>query len=98
MAVTFIPNPTLPAQVKIDPGVGAALAVVGSEALAFVVDHAPVLTGRLKNSIRQESIPGNGQRISVNVDYWLFPEYGTVNMDPEPYLRPALSAIGVNLL
>jgi HK97 gp10 family phage protein len=97
MAFTFIPNPTIAAQIKADPEVGANIMEVGEEALAFARDHAPVDTGTLRNSLRIERVEGNGARVSVNVDYWLFPEYGTVNMAAQPYLRPGLTAVGVNL-
>ena len=55
--------------------------------------------GDLKNSIRSDLVSGNVARISVNVSYWNFPEYGTSNPDypTTPYLRPALSALGLNL-
>lgn len=98
MATLFVPNPTLVAQVKIDPGIGQTMAEVGEEALRAAEGFAPVESGALKDSLRRDAIPGNGQRISVNVDYWIFPEYGTVNMDAQPYLRPSLTAVGVNLI
>jgi HK97 gp10 family phage protein len=96
-AFVFIPDPTIAAQIKVDPEVGAAVGRVGAEALSFSKDHAPVETGALRSSMRVERIEGNGARVSVNVDYWLFPEFGTVNMTARPYLRPALSALGLNL-
>jgi HK97 gp10 family phage protein len=97
MAVLFIPDPTLVAQIYVDPEIGVTMAAIGEEALAFAQDHAPVETGALKRSLRRDSIPGNGQRISVNVDYWHFPEYGTSRMASQSYLRSALSAVGLNL-
>lgn len=97
MPAAFIMNPTLPAQIKVDPTVGAAMMLAGAEMLAFARDHAPVQTGALRNSLRIERASGNGARLSVNVDYWLFPEFGTSEMPATPYLRPALSAIGANL-
>lgn len=97
MATVFVMNPAYPAQIKVDPGVGAMMMEVGAEALAFAQDHAPVETGALKASLTLEHVSGNVARVSVNVDYWLFPEYGTVNMPAEPYLRPALAATGAHL-
>jgi len=73
------------------------MAVIGNEVLQFAQDHAPVDTGALRSSLRMERIEGNGQRVSVNVDYWLFPEYGTFAMAAQPYLRPALTATGMNI-
>jgi len=93
----FIPDPTLAAQIKVDPEIGATLAVIGNEALQSAQDHAPVLSGKLKRSLRVERIEGNGARVSVNVDYWNFPEYGTSEMPATPYLRPALTAVGLNI-
>lgn len=97
MAVLFVMNPTLPAQVKVDPGIGVTMLALANEVLQSAQDLAPVQTGALKASLRVELAEGNAGRVSVNVDYWLFPEFGTSKMDAEPYLRPALTASGANL-
>jgi hypothetical protein len=97
MATVFIPSPTLVAQVRVDPMIAMTMEMLG-EAYLFETDRlAPVgETGRLKASLRNDPIPGNGRRISVNVDYWFFPEYG-VNQRPQPYLRVPLTSLGFNL-
>lgn len=54
-------------------------------------------TGALYRGIGSEAHDGEG-RVTVNrdgqpgdsEDIWSFVEFGTVNMDAEPYLRPAL--------
>lgn len=97
MTFLFVPDPTIAAQIKVDPEVGVAIGVVAAEALREAQSLAPVDTGRLRNSLRVERVEGNGWRVSVNVDYWNFPEYGTVNMAATPYLRPSLTAVGLGV-
>ncbi len=47
--------------------------------------YAPVDTGRLRNSIHRE-----GDSIVVSAPYAGYVEFGTRNMAPQPFLRPAL--------
>ena len=99
MAVTFVPSPYLVAQVKVDPGIGSAMEMIGEAYLDVSRDLAPVgETGDLKASLRRDAIPGNGQRISVNVDYWNFPEFGMRNRNytRTPYLRPPMMILGLH--
>jgi HK97 gp10 family phage protein len=49
---------------------------------------APVDTGALR-----ESIQAGPDNVTVGVPYAGFVEYGTVNMPPEPYLRPAADTV-----
>lgn len=96
MAFTYVPNPAIEAEILTDATVHVAIMEVGAEVLAFAQDHAPVETGALRRSLDLES-EGSGARVSVNVDYWAFPEYGTSRMDAQPYLRPALTACGLHV-
>lgn len=49
---------------------------------------APVDTGALRDSIQ-----ANPDSVTVGVEYAGFVEYGTVNMPPEPFLRPAADTV-----
>jgi hypothetical protein len=93
----FVPDPTLWKQIQVDPGIGRSMERVAQEALRVAQNLAPVgETGDLKQSLHIEAGEGNSVSVVVAVDYWLFPEYG-VNQPPQPYLRPALSAVGLKL-
>jgi hypothetical protein len=56
--------------------------------------YVPVLSGRLRGTIRPEHGDGWGRvhfgDVSGGVDYHLYVEYGTSRMDAQPYARPAL--------
>lgn len=54
-------------------------------------------TGNLKKSGKVTAVKGGGARIQFTVRYAGFVEFGTVFMDPEPYLRPALDSVGFEL-
>lgn len=95
--MTFIPNPNLARELKTDAAVRGAMDEVGEAALEAARELAPVASGALRDSLKVERIEDGGVRLSVNVDYWLFPEFGTVFMAPEPYLRPSLSAVGLGV-
>lgn len=86
-----------------DKAVESALTKAGVIVEAQAVRNAPVDTGRLKGSItwatmREGSADGVSRpdrkgvvHIGTNVDYAQHVEYGTVKMDMQPYLRPALA-------
>lgn len=93
----FIPNPLVGAAIVVDPEFQARMELIGQEALSFARDHAPVATGNLRDSLKVERLSNGGRRVSTDVDYWLFPEFGTVNMPAEPYLRPTLTALGLRV-
>ena len=95
-SIVFVPNPLLETAIKMDPGVQAGMARVGDVALAELRSRIPVLTGALLASARIERVNGE-QRLVVGTDHWLFPEYGTSKMAPEPYLRPTLTALGLGI-
>jgi len=50
---------------------------------------APVDTGNLRSSITFV-VEGLVALIGTNVEYAPYPEFGTVNMKPQPYLRSGL--------
>lgn len=50
---------------------------------------APVDTGNLRSSIKTTPII-MGAEVGPHADYGAYVEFGTVNMDAQPYLRPAL--------
>lgn len=62
----------------------AALVVLGGAQL-----RAPVDTGRLRASLAYE-VTGDAAFVGTNVEYAPHVEYGTVKMEAQPYLRPAL--------
>lgn len=53
--------------------------------------RAPVSTGRLKWSIRFIKNKSGDYVIEVGVDYASFVEYGTVKMQAQPFLTPAIN-------
>jgi len=93
----FIPNPNLEQEIKSDSGVRRAMDEVGDAGLEELKERIPVDSGALLASATIIRLEDAGQRLQVSVDYWGFPEYGTENMPAQPYLRPTLSALGLNL-
>lgn len=71
------------------------MANIGRTAVQVAQTYAPKRTGRLAMSIHfvvdhaQHSV-----EIAVGAPYGIFVEYGTRYMRPQPYLRPALNALG----
>lgn len=61
----------------------------GEELVDGMQAAAPVLTGRLRDSIDQVE-PGG---IAITAPYWRFVEYGTARMAPQPFIRPAMQRI-----
>ena len=59
--------------------------------------NAPVDTGRLRSSITYNMIDLPGQLpkavVGTNVDYAPFVEFGTEDMEAQPFLRPALNRL-----
>lgn len=56
--------------------------------------YCPVLTGKLKSTIREDHGDGYGRvwcgNVAEGVDYHIYQEYGTRYMSAQPYMRPAL--------
>jgi len=96
--VSFILNPTIAAQLYADPFFLGVMGLIGEEAFEFMRGHIPVGETRdLYESARHTKLPRGVQRLSVDEPYWLYPEFGTENMDAEPYLRPTLTAFGLHV-
>lgn len=56
---------------------------------------APVLTGELKSKIRQTEFATEdnlGVAVESGAEHSLFVEFGTVNMDAQPFLTPAFES------
>lgn len=66
-------------------------ALVEGERMAKTL--CPVDTGRLRASIAWEQIQPNIVFLGTDVEYAEFIEYGTINMSPRPYIRPAAVAV-----
>lgn len=66
----------------------AMKSVLAQEVEAGAKAQAPVLTGALR-----DSIAAGPDNVTVGVEYAGFVEYGTVNMPPEPFLRPAADTV-----
>ena len=62
--------------------------------LAYAIATAPVDTGAYKRSLRMEALGSavSGYRISANVDYAVYVEFGTRKMDAYHTLATALDA------
>jgi HK97 gp10 family phage protein len=74
----------------LERGIKTACIVVQADA----VDLVPVDTGLLKNSIHNDTERKQSEVIGyvgTNTEYAPFQEYGTVKMDAQPYLKPALN-------
>jgi len=71
------------------------LEILVDEVKETAKDNAPVLTGALKNSI--EVFDGADEKEkyvgSKTIPYALIQELGTVDMEPNAYLRPALDEV-----
>lgn len=96
MAANFIPNRFIKPQLLVDPELQAMMEVLGNQARESAERDAPVLTGRLKASIRVERTSDGGRRIIADVPYAIFVEYGTSDTPMQPFLRPALSKLGLH--
>jgi HK97 gp10 family phage protein len=84
------------ALVKIGPEESAAIVLelcvkVKAQARAL----APVAKGRLKGSIDYEVKKAEGF-VGSPVEYAIYQEFGTRNIAPQPYLRPAIASVVYN--
>jgi hypothetical protein len=94
MAVTIIPNPLVAVQILASPELALAMELVGDAALEIVQQDVPVDTGELRDSLYVERI-GPGRRIGASADHAMPVEFGTSDMAAQPFLRPALSKLGI---
>ena len=64
----------------------------GLTAERFAKKLAPYDTGNLRNSITHEVYDGEpAVYIGTNVEYAPYQELGTINMDAQPFLKPAVA-------
>src|SRR5437773_2523452 len=77
-----IPEVQLELEARVQELADHAAEITAEEARA----RAPVLTGRLRDSIGAE-----GGRVTVGAPYAAFVEYGTAHNAAEPFLTPAVS-------
>lgn len=61
----------------------------GMVAEAYASDYCPVDTGRLRASITYDT-DEDTMYVGTNVEYAPYVELGTVKMQAQPYLRPAI--------
>lgn len=94
----FVPNPRVAIAMLADAEFQARMEAVGVVALEEAKQRAPVgETGNLRDSLKVERLSNGGRRVSANVDYWGFVEYGTSEMSAQPYLRSTLTALGLRV-
>jgi len=93
--MTLIVNPFVGELIKADPEVRHHVHEAAEEMAEVARQNAPVDTGELRDSIHVED-EGEGSRVVVGTDHWIFPEFGTVDMAPEPYMRPAVDQVGLH--
>lgn len=55
------------------------------EATTMCKDEAPVDTGALRDGISSQQSDLEG-KITSAVDYWVYVNYGTINMQPQPFV------------
>lgn len=68
------------------------LETCGLVAEGYAKKLAPVDTGNLRNSITHEVDDGEpAVYIGTNVEYAPYQELGTINMDANPFLKPAVA-------
>jgi HK97 gp10 family phage protein len=82
--VSDLATAPLRAQVECALAVRKAARTIEREAKAL----APVRTGHLKNSIHSQ-VRGLAGFVRASTSYANYVEYGTSEMAPEPYMRPA---------
>lgn len=92
--VTFVPDPSMEAGLA---GVAASFEErLGPKAVEEAKRKVPVVTGRLRDSIKYRITIEDGipiLEIFAETSYAGYVELGTAEMSPEPYLRPALHGI-----
>lgn len=81
-------------EVLVRAGIAEAQAAAANDTTTLAKRLCPVDTGRLRSSIRPRISAGDlSAEVYTDVEYAGYVEYGTVNMQAEPYLRPAWEAI-----
>lgn len=96
-SVTFIPDlPAIAAMAAPGGMVYQFLEGKANEVKGIAEFLAPKLTGALAGSLFVQPFSdgdGIGFEIGTPLDYGLYQELGTINHGPQPFLRPALSAV-----
>lgn len=92
MSFIFLPNPLLDFQLRTvsakDTYDAALKILAAAQALCPIGE-----TGELYDSLHAEKGPVGISYVIAGTDHWIFPEFGSWNYGPEPYLRPALDSV-----
>jgi HK97 gp10 family phage protein len=93
MMAEIVPSPFLARRVAeiAKPGIHN-IAERGAE---VAKGNAPVDTGEMRDSIHVEDTD-EGSQVVVGTDHWIFPEFGTIYMAAEPFMRPLIEELGLN--
>ncbi len=68
---------------------------IAQKVVTIAKTYAPVDTGMLRASIGFDyNLASHTLVFTVDAPYGIFQEYGTRNIRPHPYLRPALNTVG----
>lgn len=68
-----------------------AFTAAGVELQLSARASAPIRTGNLRSSIQVGPASAQGVQVEAGADYAGYVEFGTVNMQSRPYLRPNIS-------
>lgn len=75
------------------------MTVIKEAGVAIAKQYVPVDTGALRETIEGE-VDKLAKAVIIRlkagdnqVDYSVYPEFGTIHMDAQPYMRPAMQAI-----
>lgn len=95
--LTWIPEPSgFDSMMRANGVVGRFLKDRTEEMLQYAKGFAPVDTGDLQRSLTTQYGKWEGGiwgEVYTDVEYALYQEYGTVNHEATPFLRPALEAV-----
>lgn len=78
---------------EVDALVTVLVAKIAKDIEAWAKVHAPIDTGFLRGSIRAEAESSHSWRVIVGAEYGAYVELGTVNMEAQPYLMPAVEMV-----
>lgn len=93
--MNFIPNPLAESIAK--ELAADDIADIAEQGLEIARRLVPVDTGALRDSLHLEDADEEGgKRIVTDSDHWIFPEFGTSEMPPQPYLRPIIDTLGLH--
>lgn len=72
-----------------DEAVARALEQCGAVWETSAKDHAPVDTGRLRNSIEHHAEGNDTMVVATDVEYAIYQELGTSRMAGQPFIKPS---------